>query len=200
MRLGYKSLVVLIILSTMAGCSSYVIGNRKLSDVSQLSTLKKGNSTKSDVYELLGQPSDVRWYSTESPVYPTEKALWRYCKIAGKTEAVPLPWIAMMTSTNSYTGVAAFVYFDDRGKFDHYEFESNSGSMHSFQHAFCVSRALDSANSLPWTDMLKTEMERAGKPFNPSDVEKTADLPAFQRPLDAVELWKALSKKESPKT
>jgi hypothetical protein len=195
MNLPAIPFVMTVFLSALTGCSSGVLGSKNLRDVSQLSVLRKGHSTKSDVFELLGQPTDVIWYSPESPIYPTEKALWRYCRLAEKGRCVPLPFLHLLTSVCSYSGAAAFIYFDERGKFDHYQFETNSGSVHGVQHALMCTRALNAMDSVPWTDIIKTEMERVGKPFNPAQIDKSG-----RTPFDAVELWKALYLKDGPKT
>jgi outer membrane protein assembly factor BamE (lipoprotein component of BamABCDE complex) len=149
----------------LSGC--FTVGNKKLDDVNSYLVLKEQQSTKSDVYNVFGQPHDVRSLDSGDSV-------WVYYKMHTRPSAwtfVPIVGYAAGGSARQMT--FAYFVFNQPGTLQ--KIETKSGSDYENMWAG-LGRGVSRFSDKTQAQRVHDEMDRLGKPFDEKVAKSVASL------------------------
>jgi len=166
------SLVTICIAVTvfLIGCQTTQLGSIHLSDIGRYTSLKKGESTKKDVFISFGQPCDV----IENEGGGSQ---WRYYKIdVSMSGATFVPIVNLVAGgSNSQLQISTFTF--DKGAY-YVNVETSDRQDYTNQWAG-MAKAASLADSDSRSARVESEMNSLNLPFDSKFAKQMADLQVF---------------------
>ena len=142
----------------LSGCATN-IGTQSVNDFGRFVELRKGETTKADVYRSFGQPHEV--YKIDE----ANESVWRYYNFKMKTNfSTYIPYVGLVTGGNDVNSTKVDFFFDEQNKL----LKSERSEKAYYQNMWVgMAKAVDRTGQV---DKVRAEMNVLGLPFD----EKTA--------------------------
>lgn len=155
-----KILFTLLALVTLTACADVQVGNDATNDFGRYTQLEKGSTTKSDVYNLFGQPSDVNYK-------PDGSSEWDAVSMKMRTAgATYIPYIGLFAGGSRQDIRVATFQFDSRGRFK--SVQTSEQSVYANQWEM-LARAGGSIES-PSFSRVEKEMKKLGLAYDKKSI------------------------------
>lgn len=151
----------------MSGCVANG-GTQTVGDFGKFQQLQAGQTTKSQVYGLFGQPHGVTYGAAES--------VWRYYQVSSKINPTTyIPFVGLATGGNDMDITRAEFFFDADGKFVKTQREQQSKYVNQWAG---ISKALAPDDQV---QAVASEMGRLGLPFDKKEAKEAASWAAMSK-------------------
>jgi hypothetical protein len=145
--------LILLAFVLCSGCSHH-FGPAALQDIGRYTTLQPGLSTKADVYQRFGQPSDV--------LTNTEGTRWSYIQVDMSIHgATFVPFVGLIAGGSNMAVTSAMFYFDATGQYQRVETSKESHYQNMWAGMAGVLTAGNTAEA-----RVRTEMHAEGRLFD----------------------------------
>lgn len=155
-----KIFLIAFALVTLTACADLQVGNEAANDFGRYTQLQKGSTTKAEVYELFGQPSDVTYNSDGSSEWD---AVSMKMRTAGATY---IPFVGLLAGGSRQDIRVATFQFNARGRFK--SVKTTEHSVYSNQWEM-LARAGGSVRS-PSFERVEKEMQKLGLDYDKNTV------------------------------
>lgn len=151
----YKLLVLMVSMLLLSGCMT--VGNRNIDNVGSYLSLREEKSTKANVYEVFGQPHDVR--STTDG-----ESLWVYYKIYSRPSAWSyVPFVGLAAGGSARETTFAYFAFDLAGTLQKIQTKNDNDYENSWAG---IGRAISRVSDKSQSQRVQEEMVANGFSFD----------------------------------
>ncbi len=167
MKTVLQKLAILATISLFTASCAHQ-GNVKATDAVNLSSLRKGVTTKKEVHASLGQPHDVRNLSDGSR--------WTYYKVTTSMNGMAfIPFASLFAPGMNVSSTIGHVYFDSKSRYSKSDVQSSWDRQNAFS---ALGRASDSFKNDTQESRVRDEMNKLGVAFDQKEAIKAKDMGA----------------------
>jgi hypothetical protein len=169
-----RKLLAIVILGSLllGGCAVSQHGARHLTDVGRYTDLKKGVTTKKDIFISFGQPHDVQKTNENS-------TLWRYFQANTSSSAATfVPFVGMVAGGVDSQTVTATFTFDIQGKY----LSVSTNTVNKTTNMWSLmGQAREAANADTKAERVRVELETLSLPFDANLAKRVSDIEVLAR-------------------
>ena len=141
-------------------------GNVRATDAENLSSLRKGVTTKKEAHAALGQPHDVRKQSDGSR--------WTYYKVTTSMNGMAfIPFASLFAPGMNTTSTIGHVYFDSNSRYTKSDVQSSWDRQNAFA---ALGRTSASFRNDKQEARVRDEMNKLGVAFDQKEAAKVKDM------------------------
>lgn len=156
----------MLVLASAVTVSCAHQGNVKATDSGNLTSLRKGVTTKRQAYTNLGQPHDVRKQSDGSR--------WTYYKVTTSMNGMAfIPFASLFAPGMNVSSTIGHVYFDSSSRYTKSDVQSSWDRQNAFA---ALGRSSDSFRNDKQEFRVRDEMNKIGVSFDLNEAAKVKDM------------------------